>query len=129
FGQRGEKFLRSLGIQPLPTELVSGLGLSGLRSPDVLFHLASNTHTWERNHDCNDIGTENLIRALQGLGPQNHVVFKSTVAVMDNRADLNRPLRSDLPINRPPFSRYGITKLRAEEFLKAEARNQGFRLS
>src|SRR5438477_11201762 len=72
FGQLGMEFLRSLEIQPVPTELLSGLGLSGLRSPDVLFHLASNTHTWERNHACNDIGTKNLIRALQPVGRGNH---------------------------------------------------------
>src|SRR5687768_10222429 len=68
FGQRGVEVLRSSGIQPVPTELVSGSGLAGLRSPDLVFHLAANSHTWERNHDCNDVGTENLVRALQPLG-------------------------------------------------------------
>lgn len=129
FGQRGAEHLRSFGIQPIPTELVSGRGLAGLRSPDLLFHLAANTHTWESNHDCNDVGTERLIRALQPLGPNSHVVFKSTVAVMDNRDDLTEPLRSDSPMIRPPLSHYGISKWRAEEFLESEARRHGFRLS
>ncbi len=93
--------------------------------PDILFHLANNTHTWERNHDCNDIGTESLISALQPLGPHNHVVFKSTVAAMDNRDHLERPLSSDLQVRGPPLSRYGITKLRAEELLKSEAGKHG----
>src|SRR3989442_1522538 len=129
FGQGGTEFLRSLEIRPVPIELVTGRGLEGLPRPDILFHLASNTHTWERNHDCNDIGTQNLIRAVQPLGPHTHVVFKSTVAVMDNRDDLDRPLSFDFQVHGSPLSRYGITKLRAEEFLKSEARRQGFRLS
>src|SRR5579863_6575768 len=83
FGENGSAFLKSLSISPVPTELMTGQGLEELRSPDLLFHLAANTHTWERDQGCNDLGTENLLRALGPLGPRNHVVFTSTTAVMD----------------------------------------------
>ncbi len=53
----------------------------------------------------------------------------STTAVMDNRNNLDEPLRPDLAVAGPPFSRYGRTKWRAEEFLRREARARGFRLS
>jgi hypothetical protein len=94
-----------------------------------VFHLAANTHTWERNHDCNDLGTENLLRALQPLGPKTHVVFTSTTAVMDNRDDLDQPLESARVVARLPFSAYGRSKWRAEQFLRVQAAKYGFRLS
>jgi nucleoside-diphosphate-sugar epimerase len=97
--------------------------------PKLLYHLAANTHTWERNHDCNDVGTKNLIRTLGPLGPNTHVVFTSTTAVMDNREDFKEPIQASPFIGRQPLSAYGQSKWRAEEFLRTEAALQGFRLS
>jgi len=94
-----------------------------------LYHLAANTHTWERDHGCNDLGTRNLLKALCPLGPTNHVVFTSTTAVMDNRNNLNQPLEASPEAEKPPFSRYGQSKWRAEECLRAECVRHGFPLS
>lgn len=129
FGQSGVRHLKSNSVIPILSDLVTGRGLSGLRSPEIIFHLAANTHTWEPDQRCNDIGTENLIRAVSPLGPESHFIFTSTVAVMDNRKDLGSPLRADTPTDGPPMNRYGLSKWRAEKFLLAEARRRGFRLS
>ncbi len=129
FGLGGADFLLSRSIRPLPTDLVCPCGFESLPKPDILFHLAANTHTWENDHRCNDVGTENLLSALGPLGPANHVVFTSTTAVMDNRNRLNEPLRPLAEVEHPPFSRYGQSKWRAEKFLRAESAKQGFPLS
>jgi len=129
FCQAGSAFLRSQSIKCTPIELISARGLEGLQSPDVVFHLAANTHTWEGDHGCNDAGTLNLLRALGPLGPNNHIIFTSTTAVMDNREDLSEPLQASPEVSASPLSQYGLTKWRAEEFLRRESAKQGFRLS
>lgn len=129
FGRSGVEFLLSHSMRPIPTDLVRGVGLGSLTKPDILFHLAANTHTWERDHGCNDRGTRNLFRALGPVGPVNHVVFTSTTAVMDNRDNLKEPLAALPKIEKQPFSRYGQSKWRAEEFLRTESVRQGFPLS
>ena len=129
FGRAGITRLEHHGIRPVPTELTTGRGLSGLTRPAVVFHLAANTHTWERDQGCNDVGTERLVRALGHIGPDTHLIFTSTVAVMDNRGTMDEPLRPDMPVTGSPMSRYGATKWRAEEFLRRESRRHGFRLS
>ena len=69
------------------TKLVTGLGLDKLvRSKCLSFHLAANTHTDESDHTVNDIGTQNLVRSLEPLGPESHLIFASSVAVSDNRS-------------------------------------------
>jgi nucleoside-diphosphate-sugar epimerase len=129
FCQTGTSFLRSRSLQPIPAELENCRGLEGLQSPGLVFHLAANTHTWESDHRCNDEGTQNLLRALAPLGPETHFVFTSTTAVMDNRNDLEKPLLPIPKVVSRPLSQYGVSKWRAEEFLRAEAKKQGFRLS
>jgi nucleoside-diphosphate-sugar epimerase len=129
FGHSGLSYLQSQNIPVQFAELVSGDGLHGLPRPDILFHLAANTHTWERDQRCNDIGTINLIDSLRPLGGRTHVIFTSTVAVMDNRPDMHVPLRSDLDFNADPLSDYGARKLRAEQFLMQQARQQHFGLT
>ena len=129
FCESGACFLRSRSLRTIATDLVTGQGLRNLPDHDLIFHLAANTHTWERDHQCNDRGTEHLLQALGPLGPNNHIVFTSTTAVMDNREDLKTLLQPQPSVRRPPLSRYGLSKWRAEEFLRGEAREQGFRLS
>jgi UDP-glucose 4-epimerase len=129
FGRNGVESLRKQSIWTLRTDLAAQVGTEGLPTPNLLFHLAANTHTWEGDHSCNDVGTKNLIRGLGKLGPDSHVVFTSTTAVMDNRNDLEKPLAASPLIELPPFSPYGQSKWRAEQFLRAESARQGFRLS
>lgn len=129
FGRSGVELLLSRSLRPIPTELVKGVGLEMLTRPDALFHLAANTHTWEQDHSCNDLGTRNLIQLLQPLGPRNHVVFTSTTAVMDNRDNLEQALDTLEVVAREPLSPYGQSKWRAEQFLRSESARQGFPLS
>ena len=129
FYRAGAQLLISRGIEPRSCDLVSGRGLDGLRGADIVFHLAANTHTWEADHCCNDIGTENLLRAVQLLGPNSHFIFTSTTAVMDSRSDLDEPMIAASKTPQPPLSEYGLSKWRAEEHLRAAAAKQGFRLT
>ena len=151
FGRSGIAMLEARSLSPIAAELRTGSGLEGLHEPEVVLHLAANTHTWERDQSCNDTGTRHLFRAVEPLSPAQHFIFVSTEAVMDNRVTLDEPLRVDSSANGengadgdpdssgssreaspsfgPPLSRYGLTKLRAEEFLRARCHEQHFRLS
>ncbi|MCI0541840.1 MAG: NAD(P)-dependent oxidoreductase, partial [Verrucomicrobiales bacterium] len=129
FGERGTDILISAGIDPLFTNLVTGQGLDEIGSADILFHLAANTHTWEPDQRCNDIGTERLLAAIEPFGTCSHIIFTSTVAVLDNRRNLRKPLTSESEVEARPLSRYGFSKWRAEEFLKRKAAQFGFRLT
>lgn len=129
FCARETELLRAHGIEPIECDLISGQGLDRLHHPDILFHLAANTHTWERDQRCNDVGTENLLTALEPLGPECHVIFTSTVAVMDNRDSFDRPLSARTTLTGTPFSRYGRSKSRAEEYLQTQAERRGFPLT
>lgn len=129
FGGSGVEFLLSRSVRPVEVDIVCGSGLQGLPRPGVVFHLAANTHTWEGDHGCNDVGTRNLFRALGLLGPTNHVVFTSTTAVMDNRENLEGALGPLEMVVNKPLSLYGQSKWRAERFLRAESARQRFPLS
>lgn len=129
FGRTGLELLAARSILTTPMDLIDQTGIGRLPKPDLLFHLAANTHTWERDHGCNDVGTENLIHAINPLGANCHVVFTSTTAVMDNRDDLEKPLAAAPMVKNQPLSSYGQSKWRAEQFLRAESVRQGFPLS
>ena len=81
------------------------------------------------DHRCNDIGTQNFIRALEPLNSGSHVLFTSSIAVTDNRPDYTQPLTEETPVFSLPSTAYGLTKLRAEEWLKEQARTKGFSLT
>ena len=57
------------------------------------------------------------------------MVFTSTIAVMDTREDYSTPVTETTPTCRAPFTDYGLSKLRAEEWLRQEARSRGFALT
>src|SRR2546428_14105651 len=75
FCANGNELLLSHEIRPVCADLITGHGLDRLQGPEILFHLAANTHTWEKDQRCNDVGTENLLRAVEPLGARNHVIF------------------------------------------------------
>jgi nucleoside-diphosphate-sugar epimerase len=109
FEQQGKVILRNVGLECREVDLLLSAPGSLRRegeSSRTIFHLAANTATWQRDHAINDQGTESLLRALGPLGPDTHLIFTSTTAVMDNRTDLNEPLRSDLSTGALPFSQY-----------------------
>ena len=95
----------------------------------MVFHLAANSATWSKDHLCNDRGTQNFLSSFRQLGPGSHVVFTSTIAVMDTREDYSTPVTETTPTCQSPFTDYGLSKLRAEEWLRREARSRGFALT
>ena len=123
----GRAILDEAGIRYIPVDLVSGRGLANVpKSPSLVLHLASNTDTGASNHTVNDIGTRNLLAAIQPLSPDTHFIFASTIAVADHREDIGRPVNEETPLLRP-FNDYGRRKLAAEVYLRERARADGFR--
>ena len=130
YESQGKRALTSRNIVPIETNLATGSGLIDLsQQPSVVFHLAANSATWSKDHSCNDRGTKNLLSSFRQLGPGTHVVFTSTIAVMDTREDYSTPVTETTRTCRAPFTDYGLTKLRAEEWLRQEARSRGFGLT
>ena len=130
YEQQGQAFLGRAGVSFLPVDLVTGQGLSRLaRRPKIVYHLAANTFTATRDHRCNDLGTQHLIQALGPLGPDCHVLFTSSVAVMDHRSEYSQPLTEETPLYSTPCTPYGRSKLRAEEWLRDRAEKEGFSLT
>ena len=123
----GRSILDEAGIRYIPVDLVSGRGLGNVpKSPSLVLHLASNTDTGASNHAVNDIGTRNLLAAIQPLSPDTHFIFTSTIAVADHREDIDRPVNEETPLLRP-FNDHGRSKLAAEVYLRERARADGFR--
>jgi nucleoside-diphosphate-sugar epimerase len=130
YEQDGQDWLRARGIPFRAVDLVSGRGLEDLpRRPSILFHLAASTDTATTDHRCNDLGTRNLIEALGPWTGGGHVLFTSSLAVTDSRADYSRPLAEGVDGARPPRSAYGRAKLAAEAWLGERARIDGFSLT
>ena len=110
------------------TNLVTGLRLYKLvRSPRLIFHLAANIHADELAYTVNDIGTQNLVRSLEPLGPERNLVFASSVAESDNpSAPLIPSTEGTLEVE-GQASPYTRSKIRAEEWLIEAVRKSDFR--
>lgn len=130
FEKTGREMIESLGIRYLEVDLVTGEGLENVpRSPVKVFHLASITDTSVLDHSINDLGTRNLLEAIQPVRPEMHWIFTSSIAVYDNRGDFSVPGTETTDLKQPPAHEYGRKKLAAEEYLRGMAREFGFRLS
>lgn len=118
----------ALGVRIVRGDLATGEGLDGLpRSPDLVVHLASSANTAASDYRVDDVGTRSLIEAL-GLGPASRVVFTSTVAIADGRADIYQPASPQREPG-PALSAYGRHKRAAEDTLIDAANQSGFSLS
>lgn len=126
--ERGNKILKQEKLKTLEVDLVTEKGLYKLpRSPEVVIHMAANTNTSIPDHRSNDLGTKNLIKALEPLGPNTHIIYTSTTVIMSGRDDCSKPFNeSDKP---KPTNEYGRSKLRAEEFLRQQCQKYKFRLT
>lgn len=109
-------------------DLVTKNGLSKIpRNPRLVFHLAAATDTSKRDQRCNNLGTQNLLDVLSGIGPQTHFVFTSSQAIFSGRAGAGKPINGK---TKPmPNNAYGKTKLEAEKILLAAAKKKKFKLS
>ncbi len=126
----GRKNLDDLGVAYLPVDLISGRGLDKIpKSPDMIFHLASVTITASRDHRVNDVGTRNLINAIQPIKPGMNFIYTSTICVNDMREDFSKPITEVMELPVRPANLYGRKKLIAEKFLKKAAADFKFSLS
>jgi nucleoside-diphosphate-sugar epimerase len=125
----GRAILDELKIRYISVDLVSGRGLECLpKTVTMVFHLASNTDTGAADHSINDVGTRNLLEAIQPLPPKVHFIFTSSIAVADHRVNPHRPVDEETPLLRP-FNDYGRKKLAAEEYLRESSRKYGFQVT
>lgn len=125
----GRALLDGLGIRYIPIDLLTGRGLENIpKNTDLVFHLAADTDTGTRDHSVNDVGTKNLLEALQPLKTQCRFIFTSTIAVSDHRASPDEPGNETSELLKP-YSEYGRRKLLTEDYLKARCREDGFSLS
>ncbi len=127
----GRKVLEELGLKTVEADLMTGQGLEPLRGVlwDTVFHLASCTDTAQPDHSINEVGTRHLLSALGSLNAKTHLVYTSSIAVNDMRADYNTAINEDTPVPARPCHEYGRKKLLTEQYLKQEAKTQGFALS
>ncbi len=130
FEDSGKRLLARAGVPCWEVDLltVQKSRVPPTPKPSVVFHLAANTGTWIAEQDANDYGTERLLDALSPLGPDTHVIFTSTIATLDNRDCFDSPVTSPAQV-RQPLTRYGQSKLRAENILIRRSQEQGFRLA
>lgn len=127
---KGFEYIESLGVKCNRVDLVTGKGLdSPPKNLNIVFHLAASTHTEDRDHRCNDIGTANLLRYLDSATAPLHIIFTSTMAVYDDRKNFDEPINEDSVYKLTPNSEYGRTKLQAEEVLKQVCVAKGFGLT
>jgi dolichol-phosphate mannosyltransferase len=125
----GRENLKRLGVAVCEGDLLTGLGLEDLpKSPRLVFHLASCTDTSQTDHSINDVGTKHFLEAIAPLDASTHIVFTSSIAVNDGRRDYSKPMTESTPVERP-YHIYGRKKLRAEQYLTAQSKIMGFRLS
>ncbi|HMQ68681.1 MAG TPA: NAD(P)-dependent oxidoreductase [Ignavibacteria bacterium] len=129
----GRKILEDLNVRTKIIDLVSGKGMEDLpEKPKIIFHLAASTESGDKDHRCNDKGTQNLLNAFSGLNKNTRFIFTSTTAIFSGRKDLEKPLtRYSSPY---PSNEYGRTKLAAENILYEYSERTGmecivFRLS
>ncbi|MBL8012255.1 MAG: NAD-dependent epimerase/dehydratase family protein [Candidatus Omnitrophica bacterium] len=126
----GRGILQELKVGIVQGDLLNISSLKGLpQSPKLLFHLASCTDTSVKDHSVNDVGTRNLLQAVGPMSRTAHMVFTSSIAVNDGRADCSRPMVENDRVVLKPRHVYGRRKLLAEEFLMEQAAKQSFSLS
>lgn len=126
--------LKSAGIRVLPMDFLRDRRLPEDIGPyDAVFHLAANLRTDLREDSpnspmrVNDLGTENLLRWLDGGLRGKTLVYTSSIAATDRAGPESVPLTEASPC--VPRTLYGLTKLRGENAVRKAARETGFRFS
>jgi nucleoside-diphosphate-sugar epimerase len=124
----GRQVLSAADVSVKEIDLVTGFGLNNLPSRvDLVIHLAASTESSDSDHRCNDVGSQNLMKALKGINKQTHFIFVSTAASMSGRANTKQAFSEDDPP--AATNEYGRSKVRAEEILKEQSKKVGFRLT
>jgi len=128
FEKRGRQVLAKLNLKTIEGDLITGKGLDRLpRSPELVINLAANTDTEDRDHSCNDVGLQNLFKAIQPLDARTHFMQISTTALLAGRPNTKLPFREDCEPQ--ATNEYGRSKLRGEQFIIKRAAEQEFCLT
>lgn len=127
FEEAGEKLLRKYSVEFMKLDLTKThkKELSVIK-PNIVIHLAANTHTEDSNHDVNDIGTNNLLKGIN-LQKTTHFIHISTTAFMGNRISCATPLTETSACK--PTNTYGRTKYNAEQIIQKYQKKIGFKLT
>jgi UDP-glucose 4-epimerase len=119
--------LRRRGVAIIPGDLTTE-GVADAPPPPVtvVFHLAANVDTAASAEAMriNDHGTAALLDWLQPVLARTHVVYVSSVAVMDRAGRADGPLTEASPCT--PRTEYGASKLRGEQIIRDRAARDGF---
>ena len=127
FEKDGLEVIKRLKIDYIKVDLSDKRTLKNLpKNPKIVFHLAANTETLEKDHSVNDIGTRNLFETLK-IKKSCHFLHASTVTFLATRPDCSYPINEDSPAF--PTNEYSRTKLAAQEYLIKKSKKVGFRLS
>lgn len=126
----GRELIKKYGIEPQPVDLLTGWNLDSVpKSPKVIFHLAAITNMSVKDHSINDIGTRNLLEAIEPLDQETHFIYTSSIAINDNRSDYSIPVNEYSPVPKRICNEYGRKKMLAEKYLIKKSKELGFSLS
>ena len=125
--QEGLKILKKLSVKIIKIDLCQKNSLKKLpTNPKMLIHLASAVDTGESDFRANDVGTNNLLIALNKISKKNQVVYTSTAAVWSGRKIFPSLNEKVIPA---PNNEYGKTKLIGEQSLIENSHKKGFGLT
>jgi nucleoside-diphosphate-sugar epimerase len=119
--------LRALGVRVIIGDLRDPhVALERAPRTDVVFHLAANIDTALADHELtvNDRGTAHLLDWIQPVSAGAHIIYTSSVAVLDRQHRPAGPLTETSPCT--PRTPYGRSKLRGEEIIQARAADDGY---
>ncbi|MEO8664076.1 MAG: NAD(P)-dependent oxidoreductase [Ignavibacteria bacterium] len=121
----GRKILEKYDIRTKEIDLTSGRGLNELpENPKLIIHLGASTESGDKDHNCNDIGTKNLLEAFSPLNPELKIIFTSTAAVYSGRKDVKKPIDENTEL--APSNEYGRSKVRTEKIFHEYTSKFGF---
>lgn len=121
------KFLKKLGVKIKLVDLLDIDSLSELpKNPKFVFHLAATTDTALPDHRCNNLGTKNLISALE-MNNKTTFIHIGTSAMYCGRINCTKLINEQsVPT---PSNNYGRSKLDAEKLLKKDAFKRKYSLN
>ena len=120
-----ERAMRELGVEPIRGDLSDSEALRrGVNRATIVFHLAGGVRGpgLETPDILNHAGTRNLFESARSESQLKSFVFASTVAVYGDRSSLW--VEEDFVTS--PNTRYGHSKVKAEELLLEAAANNDF---
>lgn len=112
---RDESRLKDLPVEPLEGDITRSGSLTIPSDVDTVFHLAGLTKARKKQDyfDANEIGTVNMLAAVEQDAPEAHFVYMSSLAAVGPSRSLAEPVTEDTPAH--PVSSYGESKLAGEK--------------